>query len=144
MATSTSPSPRSAEPCPLFNERLRAARTAQSLSLRKLAPDYDPTDPIAAIAYLQARQAAGEVVTGLVYVQPGSEDLHDRLGTVERPLNQLTDEDLVPGRAALDVVEALLGQVLGRVHVDARRRDEPEHEQVALVDAVPEPAEQAR
>jgi 2-oxoglutarate/2-oxoacid ferredoxin oxidoreductase subunit beta len=72
------------------------------LRLRKLAPEYDATDPITAFTYLRAREAEGEVVTGLVYVQPGSEDLHDRLETIERPLSQLKDEELVPGRAALD------------------------------------------
>src|SRR5919202_2458045 len=35
------------------------------LRLRKLAPDYDPHDRVAALAYLQERHAAGEIVTGL-------------------------------------------------------------------------------
>src|SRR6266513_1947035 len=41
-----------------------------TLRLRKLAPDYDPTDRISALTYLQQRQAAGEVVTGLLFVEP--------------------------------------------------------------------------
>ena len=49
------------------------------LKLRKLAPEYDPTSKIAAMTYLQERQAAGEIVTGLLYVDPEAEDLHDRL-----------------------------------------------------------------
>ena len=40
------------------------------LRLRKLAPDYDPHDRIAAMTYLQARHAAGEIVTGMLYVAP--------------------------------------------------------------------------
>jgi 2-oxoglutarate/2-oxoacid ferredoxin oxidoreductase subunit beta len=78
------------------------------LRLRKLASDYDPTDPVAAMAYLQARQAEGEVVTGLVYLQPASQDLHDRFETVDRPLNELGDEELVPGRAALEAFNSEL------------------------------------
>ena len=34
--------------------------------------------------YLQERHAAGEIVTGLLYVDPQAEDLHDHLNTVER------------------------------------------------------------
>jgi 2-oxoglutarate ferredoxin oxidoreductase subunit beta len=40
------------------------------LRLRKLRADYDPSDRIAAMNYIQERQALGEVVTGLLYVDP--------------------------------------------------------------------------
>ena len=40
------------------------------LRLRKLADDYDPSDRIRAMSYLQERQAEGEIVTGLLYVDP--------------------------------------------------------------------------
>ena len=76
------------------------------LKLRKLEPDYDPTSKLAAMAYLQERQEAGEIVTGLLYVDPRGEDLHDRLGTVGRPLNALETADLCPGGAALEKVNA--------------------------------------
>jgi 2-oxoglutarate/2-oxoacid ferredoxin oxidoreductase subunit beta len=78
------------------------------LKLRKLAPDYDPTSKLAAMAHLQERQEAGEIVTGLLYVDPRGEDLHDRLGTVERPLNALGGAELCPGGAALEKVNASL------------------------------------
>src|SRR4051812_13535139 len=38
-----------------------------SLRLAKLEADYNPYDRIAAMAYLQSRAAAGELVTGLIY-----------------------------------------------------------------------------
>src|SRR5246127_251185 len=40
------------------------------LKLRKLAAEYEPTDKSAALAYLMASHAKGEVVTGLLYVEP--------------------------------------------------------------------------
>ena len=40
------------------------------LRLRKLAVDYDPYDRISALTYLQQQHAAGEVVTGLLFVEP--------------------------------------------------------------------------
>jgi len=71
------------------------------LKLRKLAADYDPTDRISAISHLQLHQARGEIVTGLLYVDPDAEDLHDHLATVQKPLSQLSDAGLIPGSAAL-------------------------------------------
>lgn len=78
------------------------------LKLRKLAADYDPTDRVRAMGFLQERQAAGEVVTGLLYVDPEAEDMHDRLETVARPLNQLGDAELTPGSKALADINAAL------------------------------------
>ena len=78
------------------------------LRLRKLASHYDPTDRITAISNLQEHQARGEIVTGLLYVDPEAEDLHDYLGTVETPLNQLGDADLTPDAGALDALNASL------------------------------------
>ncbi len=78
------------------------------LRLRKLASHYDPTDRITAISNLQEHQARGEIVTGLLYVDPEAEDLHDYLGTVDTPLNQLGDGDLTPGAGALDALNASL------------------------------------
>jgi 2-oxoglutarate ferredoxin oxidoreductase subunit beta len=75
------------------------------LRLHKLAADYDARDRIAAMNFLQERQAAGEVVTGLLYVDPDAGDLHGYLNTVETPLNEL-DAELVPGKAALDRLNA--------------------------------------
>ncbi|BBK34032.1 2-oxoglutarate ferredoxin oxidoreductase subunit beta [Stella humosa] len=78
------------------------------LRLRKLDADYDPRDRGAAISYLQQQAAKGEVVTGLLYVDPESADLHDALSTVATPLNSLDDAALVPGAKALDKVNASL------------------------------------
>jgi 2-oxoglutarate ferredoxin oxidoreductase subunit beta len=74
------------------------------LRLRKIAPDYEPTDRISAMGHLQMHQARGEIVTGLLYVDPEAGDLHDHLHTVHKPLNQLTDQELVPGSAALAAI----------------------------------------
>jgi 2-oxoglutarate/2-oxoacid ferredoxin oxidoreductase subunit beta len=72
------------------------------LRLRKLHPEYNPHDRIGAMNYLQERQAAGEVVTGLLYVDPEPSDLHMSLNTVDKPLNALEEDDLIPGAAALE------------------------------------------
>jgi len=78
------------------------------LRLRKLAAEHDPTDRVSAMSYVQERKAAGEIVTGLIFVEPDADDLHAHLGTVACPLNALDDADLCPGAAALERVNAAL------------------------------------
>ncbi len=78
------------------------------MRLRKLHADYDPTDRIRAMNYVQAHQALGEIVTGLLYVDPEATDLHHGLNTVSRPLNALAEADLCPGAAALAKLNASL------------------------------------
>jgi 2-oxoglutarate ferredoxin oxidoreductase subunit beta len=78
------------------------------LRLRKISQHHDPSDRTHAMTYLQERQAEGEIVTGLLYVEPDAEDMHDHLTTVETPLNQLGDSELIPGAAALEAVNASL------------------------------------
>ena len=88
----------------------RAAKCAQHdgsmLRLRKLHADYDPTDKIGAMSYVQAHRARGEVVTGLLYLESDGGDLHDAQHTVATPLNALSDAVLVPGSAALAGINA--------------------------------------
>ncbi|WP_043336823.1 2-oxoacid:ferredoxin oxidoreductase subunit beta [Belnapia moabensis] len=76
------------------------------LRLRKLHAEYDPTDRVAAMNHLHERKAAGEIVTGLLFIDPDPRDLHANLGTVARPLNRLGDAALVPGAAALEAINA--------------------------------------
>jgi 2-oxoglutarate ferredoxin oxidoreductase subunit beta len=71
------------------------------LRLNKLDADYDPHDRVAALHHVQTCQARGEVVTGLLYVNPDAADCHDILETVARPLNALQEAELCPGNAAL-------------------------------------------
>ena len=78
------------------------------MRLRKLHIDHDPTNRITAMNHVQSLQAQGEVVTGLLYVDPQAGDLHAALNTVARPLNQLSAADLCPGKAALDKLNASL------------------------------------
>ncbi|MEZ5442996.1 MAG: 2-oxoacid:ferredoxin oxidoreductase subunit beta [Lysobacterales bacterium] len=78
------------------------------LRLRKLAADYDPRDRLGAMNHIAQRQAAGELVTGLLYVDPQAEDLHDHLQTSQLPLNSLAEADLCPGGNVLAKVNASL------------------------------------
>jgi 2-oxoglutarate ferredoxin oxidoreductase subunit beta len=78
------------------------------LALRKLAADYELHDRTAALGFLQHHAAKGQIVTGLLYVEPESEDLHAHLRTVDAPLNALGEKELCPGQATLDKFNASL------------------------------------
>src|SRR6187200_1676340 len=70
------------------------------IALRKIDADYDPHDRVGAMSFLQKHAAKGQIVTGLLYVDPESDDLHNHLDTVETPLNALDASALCPGSAA--------------------------------------------
>ena len=79
-----------------------------SLRLRKLRTDYDPTNRYAALHYMNTHQARGEVVTGLLYLDPLVTDMHGALNTSETPLNQLGASQLCPGSTLLDELNTSL------------------------------------
>jgi len=76
------------------------------LRLRKLEADYDPSDRASAVSYLMRHQAKGDIVTGLLYVDPNARDLHEAHDTVSTPLNELNEAELVPGLSALEKINA--------------------------------------
>ncbi len=78
------------------------------LRLRKLLPDYDPTDRYAAMSYMQTHHSRGEIVTGLLYVDPLATDMHTSLNTSELPLNAMSAAQLCPGSGALEKLNASL------------------------------------
>jgi 2-oxoglutarate/2-oxoacid ferredoxin oxidoreductase subunit beta len=79
-----------------------------TLALRKLDSEYDVHDRLAAMTFVQHHAAKGQIVTGLLYVEAESEDLHGHLNTVEPPLNALGEKELCPGSAALEKINASL------------------------------------
>jgi 2-oxoglutarate ferredoxin oxidoreductase subunit beta len=78
------------------------------LKLAKIAADYDPTDKTAVLAHLMQRQAKGEVVTGLLYLEPDADGLCERMAVTKAPLNTLAEAELCPGSAALAKINAEL------------------------------------
>ena len=71
------------------------------LSLEKLSEDYDPTNKITAIKDIQESQRDGKVLTGLLYVDPEAKDLRDILNVSDKPLNEMSQNELCPGSEKL-------------------------------------------
>ncbi len=72
------------------------------IQLHKLAKDWNPLDRISAISAIQTAKAKGEILTGLLYMNQDSRELHDLIQTTDKPLNSLTEKELCPGSQLLE------------------------------------------
>lgn len=70
--------------------------------LRKIDEAYDPTSRAEAFRYLREHFNAGEIVTGLLYIDEHRKEMHDVMNVTETPLAALPLESLHPGAAELD------------------------------------------
>ena len=71
------------------------------IQLHKLAKDWDPLDRISAMNAVGNARAKNEILTGLLYLNPDCQDLHDLIETSDKPLNSLTESELCPGLEVL-------------------------------------------
>src|SRR5215204_1654271 len=75
-----------------------------TIRLHKLAKDWDPFDRVSAAAAMQRAKRSGEILTGLLYIDKNSADLHSLINTSEQPLNSLGKDKLCPGSSVLDSI----------------------------------------
>jgi len=78
------------------------------IHLHKLEKDWDPQDRNSAANAIHHAKQRGEILTGLLYIDENSRELHDLINTTDVPLNQLDKDVLCPGSAALDKLNASL------------------------------------
>ncbi|MFM7774521.1 MAG: 2-oxoacid:ferredoxin oxidoreductase subunit beta, partial [Candidatus Kapaibacterium sp.] len=76
------------------------------VALQKLSSEYDPTDRDSAMNAMEQSKSRGEILTGLMYIDTESRDLHDIIATCKRPLNELTEADLMPSVEQLEAINA--------------------------------------
>jgi 2-oxoglutarate/2-oxoacid ferredoxin oxidoreductase subunit beta len=74
------------------------------LRIRKLHRDYDPTNRLAAATLLEEADAKGEVLTGVLYVNPSKPTFLDQLDLMDQPIGTLPESKIRPSRAVLDQV----------------------------------------
>ena len=79
-----------------------------TVALKRLDDSHDIHDKPAALATLQRHHSDGQFITGLVYLDPETVTLHDRLGVAARPLNAMGEAELCPGSKALEGINAAL------------------------------------
>ncbi len=85
-----------------------AMHDGSRLRLYKVDGTHDPRSADDAIATIRRKAAAGEVATGLLYVNEAQQDLHDVLNTSARPLTEIPWAELCPGSQALERINAAL------------------------------------
>lgn len=79
-----------------------------TVHLYKMTEDLNPFDRTSAIMTMETHRQAGNILTGLIYMDKDSRDLHDVLQTTRRPLNTLDEDDLCPGNQMLKNINASL------------------------------------
>ena len=73
-----------------------------AVRLQKAGSNHDPRDRSAALAALRKASSEGDILTGLLYLDPEAEETHQYLNTTATPLNALTEKELCPGVSALE------------------------------------------
>ena len=74
------------------------------MRLRKLHPEYDPTNRIGAVTALMQAHEQGEVLTGVFYVDTKKPSFTDMLNMVEEPLATLPESRTRPSRQVLEQI----------------------------------------
>ena len=69
--------------------------------LRKVDSEYDPTSRAKSFKYLREHFNAGEIITGLLYINEARPEMHDLMGNVDTPLARLPLDSLRPPRGEL-------------------------------------------
>ena len=78
------------------------------ISLHKVSESLDPFDRRSAMMALEDHRDNGSILTGLIYMDKNTRDLHEMLETSQRPLNELEEVDLCPGNRMLVNINASL------------------------------------
>lgn len=81
-----------------------ALHDGSRIMLRKIDSDYDPTSRAGAFKYLRERFNAGEIVTGLLYIDDARKEMHDLMGNVDTPFADLPMESLRPPEGELEKI----------------------------------------
>ena len=74
------------------------------IRLRNSEGGHDVTDKMSALSAIADAKKDDAVMTGLLFIDPNGDELHDILGTTSKPLNQLNEKDLCPGTSILQTI----------------------------------------
>jgi 2-oxoglutarate ferredoxin oxidoreductase subunit beta len=72
--------------------------------LQKADNNLDISSRRSALAAIKDYKAKGQVLTGLLHMDQDSKDLHETIGTSDKPLRELAQDELCPGKQALDKI----------------------------------------
>ncbi len=78
------------------------------IKLNKLSPEWDPQDKISIVMALSKAKKTKEILTGLLYLDAESVELHNLLNSTETPLFKLSEDVLCPGSTVLEGINESL------------------------------------
>ncbi len=79
-----------------------------AIHLHKSDDSLDPFDRMSAMVALERYRQENKILTGLIYLDKDSRELHEVLDTSQRPLNELSESELCPGSKVLENINASL------------------------------------
>jgi 2-oxoglutarate ferredoxin oxidoreductase subunit beta len=74
------------------------------LRIRKLRQDFDPTDRFKALMALEESEARGEILTGVLYLNPAKPTFLELLNLTDEPVATLPEARVRPSSTVLDQV----------------------------------------
>lgn len=78
------------------------------IKLQKMDEQLDIHSRNSALSLMQDYKAQGKVLTGLLFFDPNSQDIHQAMNTTDVPLRNLTEKELCPGSSKLEEINQLL------------------------------------
>jgi 2-oxoglutarate ferredoxin oxidoreductase subunit beta len=78
------------------------------IRLHKTDQHLDPFNRVSAVRVLDEHRLKGDILTGLIYLDKNSQELHEVMQTSQRPLNELSADELCPGNRLLKNINAAL------------------------------------
>ena len=72
--------------------------------LQSVDESYDPENRETALGALERSKSTDKILTGLLYVDPSAEELHELMGTNDKALNSLKESALCRGNDALQTI----------------------------------------
>jgi len=77
------------------------------IKLQKVDPKLDIHSRRSALSLTQEYKAEGKVLTGLLFVDKESQNIHETMNTTSTPLRELDETKLCPGGSALEEINTL-------------------------------------
>ena len=74
------------------------------MRIKKLMPDYDFKNAMKAIVDIEEHKKKGEILTGLLYLNPTGSHFHEINNTTDTSLTQLDQDTLCPGSRILSSI----------------------------------------
>ncbi|WNC74106.1 2-oxoacid:ferredoxin oxidoreductase subunit beta [Thalassotalea psychrophila] len=74
------------------------------LRIHKLDKDYDTSNRLKAMTDVEEHKQRGEILTGLLYLDPTASTFHELNNTADTPMNQVKQDLLCPGERVLGTI----------------------------------------